>query len=292
MFSTAQSSHTIAPAPGQKRAPVAPRLVAFAAVGLLSLTACSNANGVEEPDAASSSPPMIGSSPAQESSAPESGAITEGAADEAWREQARQAAADHNSVDPTACLDTLLDQKTLDGVATALPDVGGMYLSGLFTDAGCLFTGANDPNEWGAATDHVAAVEIRRYYLANDDLGGGHALDESGFLKHDQCADDVETNENGVATIHKHGVRESTIHGGSTPVDLQAAWHCSEDGATTSAVLIHAADGEEDGFSDPGVLTKPDLAVEMTTQLSAAESGWAPQMDEIYKKDFKDIKDQ
>ncbi|MDN6299024.1 MAG: hypothetical protein L0J68_01860, partial [Micrococcaceae bacterium] len=67
---------------------------------------------------------------------------------------------------------------------------------------------------------------------------------------------------------------------------------CSEDGATSSAVLIHAADDEQDGFSDPTVLTEPELALEMATHLSETESDWAPQMDEIYEKNFKDAMGQ
>ncbi|MDN6331200.1 MAG: hypothetical protein L0J58_01475, partial [Micrococcaceae bacterium] len=94
-------------------------------------------------------------------------------------------------------------------------------------------------------------------------------------------------------TVNKHGVKESKIPGPSiAAVDLQAAWHCSADGATTSAVLIHAAEGEEDRFTDPTVLTEPDLAVEMATHLSETESDWAPQMDEIYEKNFKDAMGQ
>lgn len=287
MQTTPQSNH---PAAARRiafvgtRSSVLPRLFAVAAVGLLSLTACNGTNGA----GASSAPGgSTGSGEASQSSGPDAGAITEGAADDAWKDQVRRAASEDSAVDATQCVDGLLDQKTLDAVATALPEVGGMYLGGLFTHAGCTFTGANDPNEVdGESTAHVATVQIRKYYLANDK---GHVLDESGFLKHGQCADDIETDENGVATINKHGVSESNLHGGSAKVDLQAAWHCSDDGATSTAVLIHAADGEEDGFSDPSVLTESDLSVETATHLSETEDDWAPALDEIYEENFKEI---
>ncbi|MGP5607816.1 hypothetical protein [Arthrobacter rhombi] len=260
-----------------------PRLLAVAAVGLLSLTACSNANGAGEASTSSSPGGASGSSEAPASASQDTGAIDPGAADEAWKEQARKAGAKDSEVDATRCVDELLDQKTLDAVATALPDVGGMYLSGLYTHAGCTFTASNlddDPHQASAM------VQIRRYYLSNDEEY--KTLNESGFLKHGQCADDVKKDENGVSTINKHGVKESNLPGASAAVELQAAWHCSEDDSTTSAVLIHAAEGQEDGFSDPTVLTEPDLATEMATHLYEAEADWAPQMDAAYEKHFKD----
>lgn len=267
---------------------VLPRLLAVTAVGLLSLSACSNTNGAGDASESSNPGRASGSSQAQESASQNTGAITEGAADEAWKEQARKVGTEGSSVDATQCVDGLLDQKTLDAVATALPEVRGMYLSGIRTNAGCTFTAADiaddDPHQ------AAAMIQIRRYYLANDEEY--RALDESGFLKHDQCTDVVETDENGVSTVNKHGVSESNIPGASAAVELQAAWHCSEDGATTSAVLIHAADGEEDGFSDPAVLAQPDLAVEMATHLADPASGWAPAMDAIYEKDFKQFRGQ
>lgn len=268
-------------ASGPSRTSAGPRLLAVAAVGLLSLTACSNANGAGEASASSSPGGASDSSEAPASAIQDPGVITEGAADEAWKEQARSAGAEGSEIDATRCVDELLDQKALDAVATALPEVGGMYLSGLYTHAGCTFTATNLDADAHQAS---AMVQVRRYYPGNDEEY--KTLDESGFLKHGQCADDVETDENGVATVNKHGVKESNIPGASAAVELQAAWQCSEDGATSSAVLIHAADDEQDGFSDPTVLTEPELALEMATHLS--DSDWAPRMDETYEKHFKD----
>ncbi|MDN6200581.1 MAG: hypothetical protein L0I99_00040 [Micrococcaceae bacterium] len=293
MFSTSECSRPTAVVPGRKRTTVLPRLMAVTAVGFLSLTACSNADGAGDPSASSSPGGTSESAQAQESASQDTGMITEGAADEAWKEQARKAAskqaAKRNSVDPAPCVDGLLDQKTLDAVATAIPEIGGLSMSGLYTHVGCGFT-ATDPDDEDLL-QAAAEVQIRRYYLANDEEF--KTLNESGYLKHGQCADTVETDENGVSTVNKHGVKESKIPGPSiAAVDLQAAWHCSADGATTSAVLIHAAEGEEDRFTDPTVLTEPDLAVEMATHLSETESDWAPQMDEIYEKNFKDAMGQ
>lgn len=292
MFSTSQTNRRspgTAAASSPARTAVGPRLLAVAAVGLLSLSACSNANGAGDASESSSPGGTTGSSSeAQKSASQDTGAIDPGAADDAWKEQARQAAAEDSTVDASQCVDGLLDQKTLDGIATAMPEVGTMYLGGIYTDAACAFTTVKDMSK----DPHRAAatIEIRRYYLANDEED--KTLNESGFLKHGQCADDVETDENGVATVNKHGVKESNLPGAAAAVELQAAWRCSEDGATSSAVLIHAADGVEDGFSDPTVLTEPDLAVEMATHLYEAEADWAPTMDEIYEKNFKDIMGQ
>ena len=286
MFNTSQSSNTPATMPGPNRTTALPRLMAITAIGLLALTACSTADGAGEPSDSSSAEETAENSEAQASASPDTGAITEGAADEAWKEQARKVASKRSGVDAATCVDGLLDQKTLDGIATALPEVGGMSLNGLFTYASCSFT-ATDPEDEDLLQS-AAEVEIRRYYLANDDQGEGHALDESGYLKHDQCTDDVQKDGNGVSTVAKHGVKANPTPGGVAAVDLQAAWHCFDDGATTSAVLIHAAEAQKDDFSDPTVLTEPDLAVEMATHLSETESDWAPQLDQIYEKNFKD----
>ena len=285
MFNTSQSSHTPAAMPGRKRTTVLRRLMAVTAVGLLGLTACSTADGAGEPSDSSSTDGTAESSEAQASASPDTGVITEGAADEAWKDQARKVASKRSGVDAATCVDGLLDQQTLDGIATALPEVGEMSLNGLFTYAGCAFTATELQDE--DLLQAAAEVEIRRYYLATDEEYN-RALDESGYLKHNQCADDVETDENGVSTVTKHGVKANPIPGGIAAVDLQAAWHCFDDGATTSAVLIHAAEGQEDGFSDTTVLTNPDLAIEIATRLSGAESDWAPQLDELYEKNFKD----
>lgn len=285
MFSTSQSSRPTAVVPGRKRTTVLPRLMAVTAVGFLSLTACSNADGAEDASTSSSPGGTSESSEAQASASQDTGMITEGAADEDWKEQARTAAATGSSVDPAPCVDGLLDQKTLDAVATAIPEIGGLSMSGLYTHVGCDFT-ATDPEDEDLL-QAAAEVQIRRYYLANDEEF--KTLNESGYLKHGQCADTVETDDNGVSTVNKHGVKESKIPGPSiAAVDLQAAWHCSADGRTSSAVLIHAAEGEEDRFSDPTVLTEPELAIEMATHLAEAESDWTPEMDEIYEKNFKD----
>ena len=285
MFNTSQSSHTPAAMPGRKRTTVLRRLMAVTAVGLLGLTACSTADGAGEPSDSSSTEGTAESSEAQASASPDTGVITEGAADEAWKEQARKVASKRSGVDAATCVDGLLDQKTLDGIATALPEVGGMSLHGLFTYASCSFTATDPENE--DMLQAAAEVQIRRYHLANDEEL--KTLNESGYLKHGQCADTVETDENGVSTVNKHGVKESKIPGPSiAAVELQAAWHCSADGTTTSAVLIHAAEAQKDDFSDPTVLTEPDLAVEMATHLSETESDWAPQLDQIYEKNFKD----
>lgn len=283
-----------------------PRLLALAALGALSITACSAGNGAETGQTAategSAAPSSTASSPsggpasrpASSSQAPSAepsstatpgtggpvageDPIVPGAANEAWMEQARRALDD---TDPTstACLDTLLDQTMLDAVATYLPEVASVGLGGQRHEAGCTFSAAGDPGT-------APTVQVKRFYLAND---SSKAMDDAGLLGSDMCAPGRNEDANGIST-DVGDVAVSTGPGGAIRATVRGAWSCSEDGAIGSGFLVSAGAAEKDGIPDPGQLAEPGFAVAAATHLHDTEVDWAPILDDLYETDFRDI---
>lgn len=285
-----------------------PRLLALAAFGALSLTACSAGTGsgaetgethATEGSAASSSTasgtsdgpaspaasssrapsaePSSTGTPATGGPAAGEGPIVPGAANEAWMEQARRALDD---TDPksTACLDTLLDQTMLDAVATYLPEVASVGLGGQRHEAGCTFSAAGDPGT-------APTVQVKRFYLAND---SSKTMDEAGLLGSDMCASGREQDANGIST----DVGDVAVFkgpGGAIRATVRGAWSCSEDGGIGSGFLVSAGAAEKEGIPDPDQLAEPGFAVAAATHLHDTEVDWAPTLDDLYETNFRNI---
>lgn len=281
---------------------VVPRLLAVAALGALSLSACSAGSGTGAgtggqqatdgsaagtstpgsmsgggtPAAAPSSQAPSTEQPATGEPAAGEGPIVPGAANEAWMEQARKAVAD-TAPQSTACLDTLLDQTMLDAVATYLPQVDAVVLGGQRHEAGCTFSAPGDPGT-------APTVQVKRFYLANDT---SKTMDETGLLGSDMCVPDREQDANGVSTEVGDAV-VSTGPGGDVRATIRGAWSCSEDGGTGSGFLLSAGAAEQDGIPDADQLAEPGLAVAAATHLHDTEVDWAPTLDDLYETTFRD----
>lgn len=271
------------------------RLGAVGALGLLAVSACSTTPADEprmgQPTHASTTPSTASSPTATTAAAkttaaagsgedPDEGPVVPGAANVAWMKQARKTLV-QSDPPSSACLDTLLDQTTLDAVATYLPQITRVGLGGLRHEAGCTFTGPG-------SDDGAPSVQVKRVYLANDT---DHSFDELGLLGSDMCAADREQDANGIST-KADDVDVFRGPGGTIRATVRAAWSCSEDGGIASVFRVAAGPDDKKGIPDPAQLAKPGFAVAAATHLHDTEVNWAPTLDDFYEQDFRDIRGQ